>query len=276
MIDCHVHTTNSPDGESTTIDMINKGIEIGLDTIAFTDHCEVNMWYPKDHYKKTFDYDDYNYKDSFEHSIAEVSKLKAEYRQKIKILCGIELGQANMDFSLSEKILQDDRLDYVLGSIHQVAGFKDFFTIDYNSVDVESLLGAYFLTVLRLCKWGKFDVLAHLTYPLRYLAENNIDIDLSKHKPTIVKIFKTIISNNIGLEVNSSGLRQSYGKPFPTEECIRLYKELGGTIVSVGSDAHRTEDLGANIKDCIELIKSCGFDHLTYYVKRRPFNYSLD
>jgi len=275
MIDCHTHTTNSPDAESSPIEMVQKGIELGLDVMAITDHCEVNMWYNKEHYKKTFDYDDYNYQKSFEQSLVDSSKLKDTFKDDIKILRGIELGQAFMDFSLAEKIVSDSRLDFILGSVHQIDGFPDFFIIDYSKVNLKTLIKGYLLTVLKLCRWGKFDVLAHLTYPLRYIYENGYSLDMSQFNDVISDIFKTIISKNIGLEVNSSGLRQKCGFSFPTIEYVEMYKSLGGSIISVGSDAHSTDQLGKNIQDCIDMIKSCGFEYLTYFENRNPVKYNI-
>ncbi|MCC8069693.1 MAG: histidinol-phosphatase HisJ family protein [Ruminococcus sp.] len=275
MIDCHTHTNNSPDAESTPYDMVKKGIEIGLNVMAITDHCEVNMWYPKEHYKETFDYDDYNYMQSFEKSLADIVALKEQFKGDIKLICGIELGQAFMDFTLAEEIISDRRLDFVIGSVHQIYGFQDFFNIDYSKVDIYTLMQGYFLTILKLCKWGKFDILAHLTYPLRYIYKAGYSVDMHRFEPTIKEIFKTIIDGNIGLEVNTSGLRQGCGFPFPTAEYVKMYKDLGGSIISVGSDAHSTDQLANDVQSCIDMIKSCGFEYLTYYVDRKPIQYKI-
>jgi histidinol-phosphatase (PHP family) len=275
MIDCHTHTTNSPDAESTPLEMVQQGINLGLDVMAITDHCEVNMWYPKEHYPNPYDYDPYNYKKSFDDSLCDSMVLKAGFKKDIKVLCGIELGQACMDFNLAEEIISDPRLDFVIGSVHQIVGFPDFFVIDYEHTNLDTLLKGYFLTVLRLCKWGKFDILGHLTYPLRYIYEKGFTVDMQQFEPVIKEIFKTVIAKGIGIEVNSSGLRQKCGFSFPTVEYVQMYKDLGGSIISVGSDAHATDQLGKNIQECIDMIKSCGFEYLTYFENRRPISYNI-
>lgn len=275
MIDCHTHTNNSPDAENSPLDMVKQGISLGLDVMAITDHCEVNMWYPKKHYKQTFDYDGYDYMSSLKKSLADSTKLKHEFKDKITILSGVELGQASMDFNLAEKILLEHEFDFVIGSVHQIYGFPDFFIIDYDNVNVDTLLRAYFLNVLKLCKWGRFDILGHLTYPIRYLSEKGITVDMSKFNPIIEEIFKTIIGNGVGIEVNSSGLRQKCGIPFPSVEYVQMYKDFGGTIVSVGSDAHSVEQLGKNVQECIDMVKSCGFEYLTYFKDREPIRYYI-
>lgn len=275
MIDCHTHTTNSPDAESTPLEMVQQGINLGLDVMAITDHCEVNMWYPKEHYKHTFDYDDYNHAEVLKKSINDSTKLKNEFRNEITILTGVELGQACMDFNLAEKIISRDDLDFVIGSVHQIDGFPDFFIIDYDKVAIDHLLHAYFLNVLKLCKWGKFDILGHLTYPIRYIAEKGIQVDMSQYDGIIEEILQTVIDKGIGIEVNSSGLRQKCGISFPTVEYVQKYRDLGGTVISVGSDAHSVDQLGKNIQDCIDMIKSCGFEYLTYFKHRQPIKYLI-
>jgi histidinol-phosphatase (PHP family) len=255
--------------------MVQQGINLGLDVMAITDHCEVNMWYPKEHYPNPYDYDPYDYRKSFDDSLADSTVLKAGFKSDIKVLCGVELGQACMDFNLAEEILSDPRLDFVIGSVHQIVGFPDFFIIDYEHTHLDTLLKGYFLTVLRLCKWGQFDILGHLTYPLRYIYEKGYTVDMQQFEPIIKEIFKTVIDKGIGIEVNSSGLRQKCGFSFPTVEYVQMYKDLGGSIISVGSDAHATDQLGKNIQECIDMVKSCGFDHLTYFENRRPISYEI-
>ncbi len=122
-----------------------------------------------------------------------------------------------------------------------------------------------------MAEWGRFDVLGHLTYPLRYICGDfGIEIDMDRYESIIKKIFGTLIKNNMGIEVNTSGLFQKIGKPLPDERYVRMYKELGGEIITVGSDAHRTEHLGRGVAEGIKMIKSCGFDRIYYFDRRNP------
>ena len=125
--------------------------------------------------------------------------------------------------------------------------------------------------LLEMARWGEFDVLGHLTYPLRYIVgDSGLYIDMSKYLPIIKEIFSTLIKNDIGIEINSSGLRQKIGLTLPDKYYVRLYKELGGTILTVGSDAHRTEDLGKGIPEAIALARNVGFTELAFFKKRNP------
>ena len=86
----------------------------------------------------------------------------------------------------------------------------------------------------------------------------------------IEEIFKVIIQNGKGIEINTSGLRQKYGDVFPSFKYIKLYRELGGEIITIGSDSHTTEDLGKGIPEGISLAEKAGFTYVSYFIKRKP------
>ena len=147
----------------------------------------------------------------------------------------------------------------------------DFYFLDYRTEDVPKLLEQYFSELLTLCQWGKFDVLGHMTYPLRYIeGEAGMPVDLSAYEEQIHECLKALVNNGCGLELNTSGLRQKYGKPFPTLEYIKLYREMGGESLSIGSDAHCAEDVGSGIKEALAIAKEAGFSYLCYYLEREP------
>ncbi len=272
LIDCHTHSTNSPDGISPLEDMVRTAAEKGLAAYAVTDHCEVNRWFSIEHYgAEPNEYDTYDFGRDFEISMRENTRLKAEYEGTLNMICGIELGQAPCDFGLAESIVADNRLDFVIGSIHQISGQDDYAFIDYSKINVTELLSNYYKDVLSLCKWNKFDILGHLTYPLRYITgEHGIEVDMSAHEEMIREIFRTIINNGKGIEINTSGLRQPYGKALPDLRWVKLYRELGGEILSLGSDAHCTADLGKNLADGAEIALEAGFNQLCYFKERNP------
>lgn len=272
LIDCHSHSTNSPDGHSSPEEMLKIAMEKGFSAYALTDHCEVNRWFSIEHYGvEPNEYDTYDFGADFEKSMKQNTGLKEKYDGKINFLCGIELGQAPLDFGLSEAIVSDRRLDLVIGSIHQVSGKDDFAFVDYANNDVDKLLTAYYDDMYSLCKWNKFDILGHITYPLRYIeGDNGIKVDMSKYEEIIRLCFKTLIENGKGIEINTSGLRQAYGQAFPNLYWVKMFREMGGEILSLGSDAHRAEDLGKGIKEGAEIALEAGFTHLCYFKERKP------
>lgn len=274
-IDCHTHTQFSMDSEADINSMIERAIELDLAAYAITDHCECSTWYPKEHYKETELFDHFNYAEDFDRSLEAVTALKEKYGRKINLICGTELGQATQDIEAAEKAAEDERLDFIIGSLHQLRGEKDFFYIDYKNMsedEVFCLLEKYFKEVYELCKWGKFDVLGHLTYSLRYMKRRcGINPDISRFDEIIAESFRELIVKDKGIEINTSGLRQGFGDCFPSLKYVKLFRDLGGMLVSVGSDAHKVEDLGRNITDGFEIARAAGFDRVCWFKKHKAY-----
>ncbi len=273
LIDCHTHTQFSMDSEADIVAMIERARELGLAAYAVTDHCECNCWYPKEHYEDTELFDYFNCKDDFEASLSAVTALKEQYPD-FNLICGTELGQPVAALDIAEKCISDPRLDFVIGSIHQITNEQDFYYINYyrmSTDEINKLLEGYFNEIYELCKWGKFDVLGHLTYCLRYMKiRNNITPNMKLFDEIITECLRTLADKGKGIEINTSGIRQGFGTTFPSLKYIKLFRELGGKIISVGSDAHKVRDLGANISDGIELAKAAGFNEICYFKKRQP------
>lgn len=274
LIDCHTHTQFSVDSEANINEMIEKAISLGLEAYAVTDHCECNRWYDESHYIGENTYKFFNFGTDFENSVSTVTKLKKQYGDKINLICGVEMGQPLQDMEIAEKIVNDNRLDFVIGSMHQLPKTEDFAFLDYTKFsqnEIKALLERYFTEIHKMCLWGKFDILGHLTYVLRYIeGAFGIKVDLKPYDDIIEEIFKVIIHNGKGIEINTSGLRQSYKNTFPTLEYVKLYKDLGGEILSLGSDSHFVDDVGKGIFEGAEIAKKAGFKYIAYFEKRQP------
>lgn len=274
LIDCHTHTQFSVDSEADINKMIERAAELGLSAYAITDHCECNRWYSEEHYPGEDTYHYFNFGRDFENSVSAVTRLKEKYSGKLNLICGVEMGQATQDLEISEKIINDERLDFIIASMHQLPKTEDFAFIDYSDYSIDGiydLLERYFNEIYKLCKWGKFDVLGHLTYTLRYIKGCfGIDADISRFDEIIAESFRELIYNGCGIEINTSGLRQAYGDTFPSLKYVKLYRELGGEILSIGSDAHTVEDLGKGTAEGAEIAKAAGFTHLCFFKRRKP------
>lgn len=274
LIDCHTHTQFSVDSEADINQMIEKAIDLGLYAYAITDHCECNRWYDESQYQNETTYRYFDFGRDFENSLSAVTELKKKYDGKIQLICGVEMGQALQDEEIAEKIISDKRLDFVIASMHQLPKTEDFAFLDYTQYsqsEIKALLERYFKEVYDLCVWGKFDILGHLTYVLRYIeGAYGIKVDLKPYNDIIEGIFKEVISKGNGIEINTSGLRQAYNNTFPTLEYVKLYKDLGGEILSLGSDTHFVEHVGCGIYEGAEIAKKAGFRYIAYYKNRKP------
>ncbi len=263
-IDCHTHSDNSFDGKSSLAHMCAKAFKLGLSVYAITDHFESNMeLVPEFDFFKAIDT-----------SVKQAESLKAIYEKKgLTVLTGIELGQAVQNSQNAKKALEYN-YDMVIGSLHNNKGEEDFYFIPYKEMtlkEIYDLLERYFSELFEISKLSFFDTLAHLNYPLRYIIGNHkIDVDITRFYDIISEILKTLIRNDKSLELNTSGLRQNIKDFLPGKDIMKLYYDLGGRLVTIGSDAHNTEDLAKGIKEGYELLGEIGFSHITYYKERKP------
>ncbi len=261
LIDLHTHTDNSFDGHHSTMFLCETACMKGLRAIAFTDHLEMDAFF-----KGNFDR-------TAIQSYFEVVKARSAFSGKMLVCVGAELGQAVYNKPVSEKLLETMKYDFVIGAIHNLPEIEDFYYMNFDdeSIDYMALLEQYFEWELRLAEWAKFDTLAHLTYPLRYIVgKYKKSVDMSKFDEIIDEILVTLIKNKKALEINTAGLRQPIGVTSPDERIIRRYKELGGELITIGSDAHYAEHLGAGIDKGYELALKCGFDKIAVYQDRTP------
>lgn len=265
-IDLHVHTKNSFDGKHSAISFCECAQNLGMRAICFTDHCEIDT------------YEQDGCQELIRHSFFEQSKAKSAFCGKLLVLRGIELGEANHDTALADRIVARYAFDEVIASVHNLRGKQDFYYMEqFEEAEVKPLLTAYFKEILELLEWGNFEILAHLTYPLRYFyAKSGIRVDLSEYKKEIDEILRLCAEKEKALEVNAGGLRQPLAELAPPYPILKRFKELGGKYVTYGSDAHRTEDLGKGMTEAFEAMRAAGFSDLTFFQNRTPLQMSIE
>lgn len=257
IIDQHVHTDNSYDGHHNVVFICEKALEKGLRGVAVTDHVEIDA---KDIVPRKIIVPSY----------IETMKARNAFTGRLIVSAGMELGQAIYNKELADSVVNSLPFDLILGSIHNLPDGEDFYFIDYTQHDPEALLEQYFKMELELAKWNGFDSLAHLTYPLRYILQENRQIHLEQYDDLMEAIFKTLIQNDKALEINTSGLRYSMKAVMPDEKYVRLFKDLGGKYITIGSDAHYAYDVGGDCGAGMQLAYDCGFRELTLFERREP------
>ena len=115
-----------------------------------------------------------------------------------------------------------------------------------------------------------FDSMGHLDYIVRYGRNKSRSYSYRAFADVIDEILKLLVRYNIAIEINTAGFRKQIGSPNPHPDILRRYRELGGTLVTVGSDSHKPHTLGFAFDTASEILKSCGFTHYVYYEKRQP------
>ena len=260
--DCHLHTEFSADSETPVRDQLEKAISLGMKEICITDHHDYGSEFCPDDF--TLDIPSY---------IESLRKIRDEYAGRIRLNIGIELGLQNHvgeylhDFART----LGKEFDFVLGSSHFVdrmdpyereylkhfgekEGFRAFFEVSLKRV--QNLLDT-------------FDSYSHLDYVVRYAPHKNEFYSWNDYEPYIRPLLKLLIENGKCLECNTGGIRYGLGNTNPCADVFRLYKELGGEGITIGSDAHTPETLGIGFDFCREMLKEYGFRYYTVFHERK-------
>jgi histidinol-phosphatase (PHP family) len=263
LLDCHNHTEHSYDGHATVKEMCDAANAAQFDLYCMTDHYECQC--------------------AAEHGaflaigrcLKDAREYAATHPLGTKILCGVEMGQPLQALDEAERLLQGygDELDFVIGSVHNVAGEPDFHDVDYENTPLhllDTLCERYYEELYQMTLWGEFDAMGHITYPYRYAAIHGVDLDYRKHDELVERMMRQLVQKGIALEINTSGYRQGVGEPLPGLHHLQMYRRLGGELLTIGSDAHRVTDFAKNIVDGLELAKQAGFTYITYFEQRKP------
>lgn len=264
--DFHVHTEFSSDCSASMESQIEKAIGLGFDFICITDHCDMDSCLEN---KFLLDVGAY---------VNRISILKEKYKKQIKILCGLEMG---LSPELREEInnyVNDYNFDFIIGSSHVVDSIDIGCNFDAFSKgkSEKQAYRRYFESILENVKvFSNYDVYGHLDFILRYGKNKSNYFEFSDYKDVFEEILKTIIRNGKGIEINTAGLRKNLGYPHPHKEILKMYKEIGGEIITVGSDAHFVEHLGYGFEDIPEILKSVGFKYYSIFENRKPKFLSL-
>ena len=267
LADYHTHSRISPDAGDSMTALAEAAIAAGLDEICFTDHVDPIEW------GSTALRDSYDW----EALTAEFKRCQTEIGDRIVLRLGMELGDACWNFPHTEKLLEGaPALDFVIGSVHMLSKRYDGLDLYYfdPKTEAEAYDGVadYLGRVRELAEWGKFDVLGHLTLPLRYLNENKgFRLSFDRFEAEVADILRMLAGKGLGIELNTN----RGNTPLPDEKWLRLYREMGGEIITLGTDAHSAELVGCAVRERQELLRRCGFERFCTFEKRRPVWHSL-
>jgi histidinol-phosphatase (PHP family) len=194
--------------------------------------------------------------------------MQAEFAHRLTIRMGIEIGEPHEYRQIVES-LSVWPFDVVIGSVHYI-GTRGVHAALFDEVPLQEALEAYFDLDLQIASCGLVDVLGHLDYFQRYTLQRNMPpFDPRAWEKTIRSILQAVIDNDLALEVNTSGVRQRPGVCFPGRTILTWYYDMGGRAVTVGSDAHYVEHVGANLADAVKLLREIGFDSFCVFEQRR-------
>ncbi|MBS4206670.1 histidinol-phosphatase HisJ family protein [Bacillus sp. FJAT-50079] len=260
-VDYHNHTNNSFDSPAPMHQMCEAAIARGIHEICFTEHFSLNPEAPT--------YGHMN----FEKYLNELDDCQGKYKGKLVIKRGIEICEPHLLKDLYSQTLDPLDLDFILGSVHNINNRKLRKVLEMGQ---EEAYQAYFEEVFQMVSVANIDVLAHVDLLKRYAHPTYGVYKLNDYIEIIEAILKKAIERNIGIEINTSGLRGSLKEAFPSFDVVALYKELGGEILTVGSDAHTPDAIGSHIREAIQIAEACGFKYIYKFEKRKPMRIRIE
>lgn len=270
--DYHLHSEYSDDSSTPIRAQVRQGIRLGLDEMCFTDHVDYGV--KSDHddkgsrlYAKNVNYPEY---------FRELDKIRKEFAGKITIRAGLEFGVQTITIKQYERLFAkySDNLDFVLLSVHQIDNL-DLWGGEYmqGKSQAEYNMG-YYEELLRVMQnYHDYSVLAHLDLMTRY--DPLGAYPFAKVRDIVAEILRTAIDDGKGIELNTSSWRYGLKDTQPCREILRMYLEMGGEILTLGSDAHNPSYLGAHMDEAREILRGLGYRRICTFEKMRPTFHEL-
>lgn len=269
--DSHNHSAFSHDAVCTTEELCKAAIAAGLDGIVISDHFNIPQFKGMDSTAHIVD------------SVKSAKQAAKDFAPRLALFTGVELGEAVWNKANADIFIGAINPDVVLSSVHAVR-FEDvrksFSRIDFSEWDTEQLDGymqAYFRDMQEMVECMDMDILPHLDNPLKYMnGRYNKGMDTKPYCRKIDRILNTVIERRIALELNVSQIGLAYDNFMPTLNIMARYKELGGTLVTIGSDAHHAERVGINFDKGAKALYDLGFREYHYFKNREPYAVKLE
>ena len=257
--DSHLHTDISFDCKVPIGLQAQAARLAGLDGICVTDHVDLDPYCKKAY--EPYDYDK---------ALSEFMRFRSI--SDIDVRFGVELGVYSENAGEYLDFIRDKEYDIIVCSQHYIVDCDPYFRdIYFAGLDRRQAYEKYLLEVLRTIRtFDRFSVLGHLGYVSRYYPGPEEKKLRYEHFSDIIdEILKHLIIHGKGLEVNTKGVSDT-GDNLPEQGIVRRYIELGGEIITVGSDAHRTNEVGRHIKETYDLLISLGATHVCTFKEMKP------
>ena len=280
--DYHVHSQFSDDSEYRMEDVVTDAIRLGLDEICFTDHVDYGVKRDRDDergilYRRggkgepetvalaNVDYDRYR---------KEYLRLGKKYEGRINLRFGIEAGVQRHTVDAYERLFQRFPFDFLILSCHQVED-RELWNGDLRKGKTrDEYYEAYYSEILAVMEAYKdYSVLGHLDLAVRYDEEGEYPFE--KVRDIVAAILKKAIRDDKGIELNTSSHRYGLGDLTPSRKILSLYRDLGGRIITIGSDSHRKEHLGACIDEGMAELRKLGYREFCTFQGMEPVFHPL-
>ncbi len=254
--DYHLHSHYSCDSQATMAAQCASAIAKGIPEIGITDHFDLH---PLDECSGYFKLAEW---------AAELDRVRAEFADRLVVRAGIELGEPHIYQVETQALLAQYPFDYALGSLHWI-GDVVVFDPKYFERPADEAYGLFFEELERMTRVGGFDVLSHFDVVVRRGLPIYGEYDPRRYEDAIRAALQNCIDHGIALDINSQGLRTRCGVLTPNVEILKWYVELGGERVTLGSDAHKPEHLGADLEIALDAARVAGLKYMTQFERRQ-------
>lgn len=258
--DSHIHSHFSGDSDTNPVEILEKAIKLNMLQICITDHHDFG-----------FPETDLNFKLNLKEYYCALKELQSRYEKEIKLLIGCEIGLVPEAEKETAAFINGAPFDFIIGSSHLVNNQDPFYPQFFEGRSDKECFTEYFLSIIENLKiHTNFDVYGHLDYIVRYSPNKNLYYSYGEFSDYIDEILRTLIDMGKGIEINTGGYRYDLGVPNPSLEVIKRYRELGGELITMGSDAHTPQHIGYCFQKAAEVMKACGFSYYNIFKDRKP------
>ena len=261
-VDYHTHSSHSGDSTAPMEQMVEAAISKGLTHICFTEHNDFDYIPQEGDPENIFllNVDSYLY---------ELLRLREKYSDRIRVNFGIELGLQKETVRKNAILAKSHEFDFIIASQHVLDGSDPYYASFWKEKEEKELLRAYFSSILENVKlMPNFDVCGHLDYVVRYSPSKGSSYDYKEYLDIFDKLFEYLIENEKGIECNTGAYRSGIEMTNPCFGLLKRYRELGGEIITIGSDAHRPEDVAADFDKAEAFLKEAGFQYYSVFENR--------
>jgi histidinol-phosphatase (PHP family) len=266
--------------------VVNDAINMGMNEICFTEHVDLGTKIDRDKLSAAqleeirrnpiYEKKELILNPDYEAYFSELESLKNEYASQISIKCGMEFGVQSINTDLYEQLFQKykEKWDFIILSVHQINN-QEFYTFEFQKGKTQAQYNEeYYEELLKVIQnYKNYSVLGHLDLIIRYDKEGTYPFE--KVKGLIQKILEQVIEDGKGIEINTSSTRYGIKDLTPSRDILQLYKDLGGTIITFGSDSHAPNHLGKEIQEQKEILKELGFTQYCTFEKMNPVFHNL-
>lgn len=263
--DSHVHSEFSSDSQAKLDDIVLRAIEIGIPKLCLTDHHDIDFPVNEE--------DGYDFQLDTPAYIAALAALRDKYKDSIDIRTGVELGLMS-SVAQKARLYADTyrELDFIIGSSHLVRGLDPYYPSYYEGRTETEAVRDYFLSILEnVSLTSDFDVYGHLDYVIRYCPSGEAAFKMSDFMDIFEQIFKILIPKGKGIEINTGSLYKNMTYAHPHMDILRLYRDMGGEIITVGSDAHKPQYLCYAFETYArDALTSLGYKYYCTFKERKP------